>query len=370
MKKSLIALAVAGAFAAPAFAATGNVDVYGKLRVSLDYVDLNGGLESSWQLNDQTSRIGFKGSEDLGGGLKAIWQIEQALSSQGKLFGYDEFAAGGEFSNIGGGTLAGRNTFVGLSGDFGTVLAGRHDTPYKLVGSADIFADTSADSQNGNQLGGIIGYDLDWNGIGGFDIRATNAIAYVSPSFSGVTVIGAVVPGESYDSGSKANGIADAYSLGVLYANGPLSLGLGYEMHTKDIVYDITTGIYGSGNGISENESAWKLNAGYAIGDLKLGATFESQDGVLGMKSTNYLVSAAYGMGPITLAAQYGKRDPNSKANNILGDSDLTRYTLGAVYGFSKRTSAYFAYDHDKYEKGAFDGLKANIYTIGLNHDF
>ena len=31
MKKSLIALAIASAFAAPAFAATSNVDIYGKL---------------------------------------------------------------------------------------------------------------------------------------------------------------------------------------------------------------------------------------------------------------------------------------------------------------------------------------------------
>ncbi|MDD5366706.1 MAG: porin [Gallionellaceae bacterium] len=360
MKKSLIALAVAGAFAAPAFAATGNVDVYGKLRVSLDYVDVNVG-QSTWQLNDQTSRIGFKGSEDLGGGLKAIWQIEQALSSQGSLFG--EYSAGGEFSNMGGGTLATRNTFVGLSGDFGTVLAGRHDTPYKLAGSADLFADTSADSQNGNEVGGIIGYDLDQNGLGGFDIRATNAIAYVSPAFSGVTIIAAVVPGESQcSSGCKATGIADAYSLAALYGNGPLSLSLAYENHTSDLVYDLA--------GINDNESAWKLNAGYTIGDFKLGATYEDQNGVLGMSSKNYLLSAAYGMGPITLAAQYGKRNVNNAASSILGDNDLTRYTLGAVYGMSKRTSAYVAYDHDKYSNGSVDGVKANIFTMGLNHDF
>jgi len=35
MKKSLIALAVAGVVSAPAFAATSNVDVYGKLHVSV-----------------------------------------------------------------------------------------------------------------------------------------------------------------------------------------------------------------------------------------------------------------------------------------------------------------------------------------------
>ncbi|WP_165873451.1 porin [Parasulfuritortus cantonensis] len=372
MKKSLIALALASAFATPAFAATGNVDVYGKLRVSLDYVDVDG-LEKNWQLNDQTSRIGFKGTEDLGGGLRAIWQIEQALSSQGSIpYGKDmDFSTGGEFSNFGGGTLASRNTYVGLAGDFGTFLVGRHDTPYKLVGSSDLFADTSADSQNSSQLGGIIGYGVDdmtlmANGIdpvGGFDMRATNAIAYISPTFSGLTVIAAIVPGESYANGSKANGLADAYSVGLLYANGPLNLGLGYEMHTGDLVNDITY------SATDDDESAWKLNAGYTIGDLKLGGTYEQQDGVMGNKSTNYLVSAAYGMGPITLAGQFGKRNVNSDAETW-GSQDLTRWTIGAVYGLSMRTSAYVAYDHDKYENKYYGNTKANIFTVGLNHDF
>lgn len=357
MKKSLIALAVASAFAAPAFASTGNVDIYGKVRVSLDYVDVTG-LENSWQLNDQTSRIGFKGAEDLGGGLKAVWQMETALSS-----------TGGEFSNIGGGTLSSRNTFIGLAGDFGTFLMGKHDTPYKLAGSADLFADTSADSQNGSA---IIGFDLDGNGLGGFDIRATNAIAYVSPSFSGLTIVAATVPGEQVFPGSKANGLFDAYSLAALYGNGPLSLSLGYETHSKNLVSDLTAPV-----NVNESETAWKLNVGYTIGDFKLGATYEDQDGVVGMKSKNYLVSAAYGMGPVTLAAQYGKRNVNATAEGIsvpalgmTGRSDLTRWTVGAVYGLSKRTSTYLAYDHDKYDNGASDGVKANIWTVGLNHDF
>ena len=38
MQKKLIVLALASAFAAPAFAATSNVDIYGQLDVSVDYV--------------------------------------------------------------------------------------------------------------------------------------------------------------------------------------------------------------------------------------------------------------------------------------------------------------------------------------------
>src|SRR5512139_3608005 len=114
MKKSLIALAVAGAFAAPAFAATENVDVYGKLHMSVSVFqdqqeDVAGTAKnegvSDLQISSNASRIGFKGAEDLGGGLSAIWQVESGVN-------LDEQT----------GNWASRNSFVGLKGGFGTVL--------------------------------------------------------------------------------------------------------------------------------------------------------------------------------------------------------------------------------------------------------
>jgi len=60
----------------------------------------------------------------------------------------------------------------------------RHDTPYKLAGSADVFVDTAADAQD---TAGIIG-------SGGFDTRAANTIAYISPDFSGFHFAAATVP--------------------------------------------------------------------------------------------------------------------------------------------------------------------------------
>jgi len=372
MKKSLIALAVAGAFAAPAFAASSNVDIYGKMRVSLDHVDVTN-TSSNWTLNDRVSRIGFKGSEDLGGGMKAVWQIENGVQFDG--------AAGA----LGG--LGLRNTFVGLSSGFGTVLAGRHDTPYKLAGSADLFGDTAADSQSGSS---IIGYDIGGNGLGGFDIRAGNAIAYVSPTFSGFHVAAAIVPGETSRANNApagtpiANGLADAWSLAAVYANGPLSVTAGYEKHTTDLANAILgTTLFNQGS-----ESAFKLNGSYTFGDFKLGATYEDQSsfdlntltaGTVGkIKSKNYLVSGAYGMGPITLAAQYGKRNVNGEAEKVtIGEQDLTRWTLGAIYNLSKRTSAYVAYNHDNLDNSTAVGVTpaladrtTKVWTFGVNHDF
>ncbi len=355
MKKSLIALAIAGTFAAPAFAASANVDFYGKFRISLNNVNNNQG----WSLTDQVSRVGFKGAEDLGGGLKAIYQYETAFnigtgaptadsstSCTSTLFGGIVTTECTPSSIAGGGLGAQRNTFVGLAGDFGTVLAGRHDTPYKLAGSADLFVDTLADAQNTSAAGGIIGAGN--AGSAGFDLRGNNAIAYVAPSFSGLTLIGAIVPGNGGSNFPQRHNLTDAYSLAALYGNGPLTANLAYEDHNKLL-----------------DENAWKLNVGYTMGDLKLGGTYEGMSNLNatpGAKSKNFLVSAAYGMGPITLAAQFGKRNQNATA----GNDDLTDTTVGVVYGLSKRTSTYLGYAHYKPATGS----STNGLTMGMNHDF
>jgi predicted porin len=345
MKKSLIALAVAGVVAAPAFAATSNVDVYGQIRMSMDLNDPATG-ESNWTIADRVSRIGFKGSEDLGAGMKAIWQIEQQLNidTADQTAGTVTTTATGASQTASTVTTVAshsalRNTFVGLAGGFGTVILGRHDTPYKLGGSADLFGDTAADSQS---AAGIIGFKT---GALGFDVRADNTLAYISPTVSGFHAAIAVIPGETSTAGTKKNGLMDAYSLVAVYENGPLKATLAYENH-DDLVA----------------ESAMKANVAYALGDLKLAATYEKQSDVGGtanLENTAYLVSAAYGMGPITLMAQYGDRDHDTAA------SDLTRYTLGVGYSMSKRTNVYVAYNSDE-----LNGADSSAITMGVNHSF
>ncbi len=326
MKKTLIALAVAGVVAAPAaFAATSNVDVYGTIRMSLDSVDSDTAANEKWNVVDRVSRIGFKGSEDLGGGLKAIWQIEQQLNSTAApLTGTDS-----AFGNS-----ATRNTFVGLAGGFGTVLIGRHDAPYKMGGSADLFGDTAGDAQGGS---GIIG-------SGNFDMRVSGTVAYVSPTFSGFHFAAATVPGEV---GNSANdGVMDAYSLVGVYANGPLKATLSYQDH-KDLVLD---------------ETGLKANVAFNLGDVMLGATYEKQDNVSGTANRDkkaWMASAAYNMGNITLKAQYGDR------NDDLNSNDLTRWTMGADYNFSKRTVVYALYNSDD-----ANNVDEKTFSMGINHSF
>lgn len=328
MKKSAIALAVAGVFAAPmAFAATANVDVYGIMDIAIEDTDAGAGAtEVTPNVISNYSRIGFKGSEDLGNGLKALWQIETALD-------------GGSGSDIGDTNWATRNSFIGLAGDFGTVVAGRHDTPYKLsTGSLDIFGDTLADYN----LGRLDGVQLLANG---HDVRNANAVAYISPSFSGLTVAAAVVMD---DAAGAADDTADATSVSATYANGPMMLTAAYQ--------DL-----GNAAGADAVNNAWKLGGAYTIGDVRLGAVYEEVSATATTDRETWLVNAAYTMGPIVLKAQYGEVEVGTSAE---ADGDM--WAIGADYNLSKRTKAYAVYGVG--DNGSTTDVAG--WTVGMRHSF
>ena len=121
MNKKLIAAAI-GAAVVAAPAAFAEATVYGKIHTDVRMNDSSVPNSDNYTVNSNASRLGFKGSEDLGNGLKAIYQIEMQFNSDG---GTAQVGTAG-FS-------AQRNTFVGLSGDWGTAVVGKHDTPAKIA---------------------------------------------------------------------------------------------------------------------------------------------------------------------------------------------------------------------------------------------
>jgi predicted porin len=327
MKKSLIALAIASAVSAPAFAATSNVDVYGVLNMSVNFVDpdLNGADSSNPSITSTASRIGFKGSEDLGGGLSAIWQIESGFNA-------DEQS----------GTLAGRNTFLGLSGGWGTVLAGNHDTPMKMLGRMiDNFQDTLGDDRN--ILGAVSA------GVNVFDLRTKNTIAYVSPDFDGFNAVIAYVSdyaaaGTNGGLPANANGLDDnnfdAWSVNGTYKNGPLLLGAAYENHNTP-----------TSNG---GNDMWRIVGGFDIAGFKLAGEYENIGGdVKANVRDAWGLFGSYAMGAWNFKANYLQASDNDVASNTGAD----QWTLGVDYNLSKRTLAYVYYASVNNDSGAGYGL-------------
>jgi len=294
--KKILAVAIASAFAAPAFAATANVDVYGRINTAVSFMmDAEDGNDV--QVTNFGSRLGFKGSEDLGGGLKAIWQIESSINGE-----------------EGAGTLAGRNTFIGLSGGWGTALVGKHDTPLKLVGrKVDLFGDTFADSRN--LLGGFS------------DTRGNNVIAYATPSLSGFSALIAYTPdltgsgtGADEDGDDGSNG--SAYNLNVEYGNGPIYLGFAYG-----------DGDYHDNNGVDEH---MRFAGSYKFGDFKIVGQYDYVDVQDYDSYDAWMIGGSYTMGAMTFKGAY--------MTGEIEDADSDQWSLGVDYALSKRTTVYALY--------------------------
>ncbi len=173
--------------------------------------------DSQFVIRSHASRLGVKGSEDLGNGLKGIYKIEAQVNFADQA---NEFGTADAL-------FTGRNTFVGLAGGFGTVLIGRHDTPLKMsTGKLDYFADTSADYNGTRSYQNDVYNPWGYSHSADFsDRRADATIAYVSPNWAGLTLAGAIIPGEN----SEANSLADAYSMAAMYENAGIYLAAAYE---------------------------------------------------------------------------------------------------------------------------------------------
>jgi predicted porin len=316
MMKKILAAAIVSAFAAPAFAATANVDISGKMAWDVTKMSGTGTpAENTYHLISNNSRISFKGTEDLGNGMKAGFALTYGLGGTGT-------AAAVPSS---GSSIGGQEQFVFLSGNFGEFRAGVHDPLIKAIGRAvDLFADqNTGDARHLTAQGSI-------------DSRADNVIAYISPKFSGFQLAVA----HALDETTAANG-GDVDMINATYSNGPLYLGLGYDV--RDLAND---------------QKSMRLGAAYTMGDLRVTGLYTSHDNVGGTATADMKVwglGAGYKMGAITLKGQYYTLS-DDRAN-----VDTKTYAIGADYAFSKRTIAQLSYQKFKNDTGTNRGGAAPV---------
>jgi len=392
MKKSLIALAVVGAFTAQA--AMADVTIYGAANVSFDAV--NDGYTSTTVTNaaavaaDQAlpvplgvlptfaagstgtnhiasnvSKLGFKGSEDLGDGLSAVFQIETLIAIDGTAAAT---------------TIGDRNTYAGLSSaTMGTVLFGRHDTPYKIATRGmDLFADTIADNRS------IMGMTVVRVSE---DARLTNVAAYISPAMSGFTVAVATVAGAETPVNGASKG--SAWSLAGLYNAGPINASLAYQVIDNG---DTGTGSMGAillaqaAPAQTSKAKAWKLGGGYTMDQFQVNAVYEK------ISSSGLVASAAdrtafYLAGKFNVNANDAVKLAYTSAGKVNGvtDTEATQFSLGYDHALSKRTTVYALYSKISNKTasnytfsqatsagGSNGGLNADpsVWSLGMKHAF
>jgi predicted porin len=380
MQKKIIALAIAAAVSAPAFADS-NVTVYGVANVSYDMTKTGSTAAATYfssnKVSSNTSRLGFKGNEDLGDGLSAVWQIESLIQIDGQ--------------TAAGNTLANRNTFAGLSSaSAGTVLMGRHDTPYNISNRKyDLFADGLADNRS------IMGGGTALTTVGAsFDGRQPNVLAYISPAMSGFTGAVAYVAGaEGQTLAAQTKG--SAWSLAGLYGNGPISANIAYEVHN----IGNAPGTLGPVAGVvgSVKESAWSISGGYKVEQFEINGIYEKTSDNFGGQAALGAGALAAGSDVLGHRAYYlsGKYNFGSNAVKLAyadagslamgGNTGATQVTVGFDHSLSKRTTVYALYTQLSNDTaGAYllspngtgapavggAGAKPTAFSFGMKHTF
>ena len=337
MKKSLLALAVLGAFAGAANAQS-SVTIYGIVDTGVVYQSKvatpTGGTGSKFSLNSgviQGSRIGFKGTEDLGGGLSAVFNLEAGFSND----------TGALDDSKTSNTLFRRKSVVGLAGNFGSVLLGRQTD----------FADTISSYTSVQDFGG-------WTGAAGHNLdrlegtRTNNSISYTTANLNGFT--GNLMYGFGETAGQTSAG--QAFGIGGKYDNGPLGLGINYYQ-SKQGATPSDTSLLSTANATVAGNSAYKgLNvvASYQFGparvygnysrvkqDLNTGSPTAVAAKTLGAanKADIYELGTAYSLSPslkLLGAVTHTRADFNSSSKG-----KLTQISLGTDYWLSKRTDLY-----------------------------
>jgi len=335
MNKKIVAIAIAAVLAAP-MALQAAPTVYGKMHLSLE--SDNNLEDGKWSMENNNSNLGVKGSEDLGNGLSAVYKIEFGLGG----------ATGGA---IGGAdaTVTARNTYVGLAGSFGTALMGRHDTPYKIAAdNLDPFANTTADQSrmyNGFAVAGA----------GSSERRLNDVVAYISPSFSGLTLAGAVALAEVPAADHDGNDLTDIISLAAMYSNGPIYVGLGYETISDDL--------------LPETETLTRLGASYDLGTIKLGLVYGMAQNIAGLDEADSATISAYGTFTFGNTALKLALAQETTEDAVADDVENTAITVGVDHSLSKATKVYAIYDSYDNDDDAGDA-DYNTIALGIQHNF
>lgn len=359
MKKSVLALAVAAALVGFGSAAYADTTLYGSARVSLDYVDEDAAPDSVWDVRNNSSRLGVRGSEDLGGGLSAIYQYE---------FGVDLTEGTSGFESN-------RPKWVGLKGDsWGAITAGTQwSTYYNVTGLADIFNSNRTFATDTGYLGGQYGARLD------------NSILYTTPNLSGFTAQAMLILNGSSSAGRVPNvsNDIDLWQLGANYKNGPFYAGLTYMQlqNSEGASFD------------GDDLSQWALIGAYQSGPFTAGLLYEQGDLnnvststlVKGYTSTtddddtaNFMLFGSYTFGNSIVRLAYSYMDPDGKyrvdaTKKEASYSEIQNLLIGYQYNLSKRTRLWAEYlgrsdDND----GILTNIKGDqdVFSMGVRHDF
>jgi predicted porin len=370
MKKSLLALAVLGAFAGVA-SAQSSVTLFGVVDQSVN--SIKNGNTTIKSLNSNllnSNRLGFRGTEDLGGGLTAGFWLEAALNT-------DTGAAGNNSSFTAAGQFFDRRSTLSLAGGFGEIRLGRDYTPtFNVVSTSDVYGANGFGNGSNLYIPAVNSRSILQQGqtattpavVGvGTLVRADNAVSYFLPSgLGGLYGQVQIAAGEGTPKAATATAAAvpsNKYRGGRLgYAAGPL---------------DVSTAISQTTLGSSDKFKVFNFGGSFDLGVAKVFG-FWNQYKWANTKYTVYELSTSVPLGQGEFRASYakGKVSDSSTGASLIG--------LEYIYNLSKRTALYTQYGRLSNKGGANlslggvtsavdvtnGGFTSTGYGAGVRHSF
>ena len=361
MKKSLLALAVLGAFAGAA-SAQSSVTLFGVVDVSAN--NIKNGSISNWSLQSNqlnSNRLGFRGTEDLGGGLSAGFWLEAGMNNETGGLGGSNGSVGQASTGANGASIFNRRSTVSLiSSTLGEVRLGRD-----YIGSFWNLA--YFDVYGANGLGQANNFTSNVLGSGAITNARSNSVAqyFLPGNIGGVYGQFAVSPNQG------TNG--QQYTGGRLgWAGGPVDFAFGFGNTKTAFADDFKTVNFG---------------ASYNFGAFKLFGLWNKN--TFGTDSlTVWELSTSVPVGVMELRAAYVKADRTGSVNvgaakgTSTSADDSSSLAAEGIYNLSKRTAVYggfgrisnkgnaaYAYGSPG-NTGSAKGVDSTGYNLGVRHSF
>ena len=397
MKKSLIAVAVAGLFAAPA--AMAEVTISGAINVGIQVgkssagsVAANKSLTTN-QLGANYSHMDIESVDDIGNGNKVIFHYQ-----------FDISGTSSAQVPLAGGAVGNRNSFLGVAGGWGAFKMGTNENVYErfqyvsdpLDGAVGVGGNLNILATPG---AGAIFQVGQHSGTPQVDFyrRTEQQVWYESPNWSGFSFeFDYSLSAFKTSSTPTAPGLdPKVISIGGKFQpeGAPFYVDLAFEQH-KDM-FGLTaitalTPTLTAANGKSSKDNAIEIGGGWMFGDLGLNVRYEmlkyKEDGVTSTAVTEYKRNAEWIGVKYSLPSGYVGAELGiaQKGKTNVGSVDKTgakMFGVGYFHNLSKQSQLQFIYartdndDNATYAQagapnGGSPGSKHDVATVTIKHTF
>ncbi len=358
MKKSLIAVAVASAFVAPA--ALAEVTLSGAINVGVQLgKSSSGSAPGSASLTDNRlgpsySHMDIESVDDIGGGNKIVFHYQMDISG----------TSSAATTNAGG-AIGNRNSFIGVVGDWGAFKMGTNENVYeRMMYTADPLDGAAGVGGNLNILGtpgagtvfevGQAGCDATTGGAGcvGFYRRAEQQIWYESPNWSGFSFE------VDYSLSAFKTQTTDPQivSIGGKFQpeGAPFYIDLAYERHDDMFglskIAATTPGAPSVAGATGSKDTGMQIGGGWMFGDLGLHLRYErlkyenSGGALTEYKRDAYWIAAKYNLPSGYVGAEFGIAGDGDANGASVDNTGAKMFGIGYFHNLSRQSQLQMIY--------------------------